>query len=154
MKPLDIEPGAETDRLVAEAIGWEKTSGEECVRRYFEGQDVPEDRRHTEGLWHLDGKLMACEECGDMKQFSTDLNDAFFAAEQVGLFTGDDEVNLYLLHRVVEEYVSNGPSVSEWAISKVEEIGYDEWGFTNTITAATPALVICKAILKLKDTSQ
>lgn len=64
---------------------------------------------------------------------STDLNDAFYAAEQVGLFNGHN------LGR------GGGP----WQIVNWDEpAGYEHIGLAS---ADTPALAICRGILSLKE---
>jgi hypothetical protein len=71
---------------------------------------------------------------------STDLNDAFAAAEKVGLFKGDDE--------------HGRASLQAWRVGWVvvdEEMTYQKTLSERVVgCGATPALAICAAILKLK----
>ena len=110
----ELKPGDETDRLVAESVGATK--------------DVAGD-------WSLNGEKIGTQSMEGDWDFhpSSDLNDAFWAAEQVGLF---DDYSLGW-RRVY----------NRWELSKF--IPMD--GPYKIAHAETPAMAICKAILKLKE---
>ena len=111
----ELEPGPETDRLVIEALG--PPDEKDCV--IVSGQLVSKDRRNT-------------------IEPSNDLEDAFWAAEQAGVFE-----KLALL------YSSDEHKWSLWNTSLGEYSGEIE--DRMEILAETPAMAICKAILKLKE---
>lgn len=113
----DLEPGPETDRLVAEALGVPLVSYDMHPPCYW----------INEGYSTIDRRRPFCP--------STDLNDAFWAAERAGLFTFRPLVTLF---RNPEE-----PTEPPWCV-------YDEDSERSLGAAVTPALAICKAILKLK----
>ena len=131
----ELESCIETDRLVAGALGWVCVSGEDVIRLGFVSDSVSPEFRHLQGVWHLNGKRMACDQCGDMRKFSTDLNDAFWAAEQSELFWR------CLLTKDV-----NGKD--PFIIYKWDDAHLDNLYFVD---AETPAMAICKAILELKN---
>ena len=123
-----LQRGTKTDRLVAEALG--------CKIEYrgvVSGEPSPYDDcgcpNHEHGSSFNDGQC----QMDHIKRFSTDLNDAFWAAEQVGLF---------------KQYSLGWREVyNRWELS--EFIPMD--GPYEIATADTPAMAICKAILKLKN---
>ena len=121
---VEITPGAELDQAVAEAIG--------CRVR----------GHRKAGYWCGCNKAMTLHGTGTkgrigappprLHYYSTDLNAAFAAAEKVRLF---------------KEYGYCEAS-GQHVISKTVPV--KSWG--DTIAhEATPALAICAAILKLKD---
>ena len=132
MNLRELPCGPETDILVAEAIGVE------CgLRGPIEDPIKITAFVKPNTIW---------------RAFSprNDLNDAFWAAEQVGLFDAKDEYYLKL-HKVDD--------IEPWFVSPIIEDGEDNWReprggelyFNLLSIAATPALAICKAILKFNE---
>lgn len=137
----EIKAGPELDRAVAEAIG------DPFPRAH--------DWEHT-GLSGYDLSFYRCVQCGDLdaqdfepvydpkdpcvRPYSTDLNAAFAAAERVGLF-GDRRRVCHVLRRddVTDLWVVTLP------------VCPDAW--EDVSSEATPALAICAAILKLRETA-
>jgi len=132
---VEIKPGPELDRAVAEAIG--------CY-----GWVRPEDENRVVGFGDLfcgtipggivrvsasDRRLPDCI----IPNYSHDLNAAFAAAEKVGLFDARDA---HIFRRS-----------DEWYCSFARHILNDgtPYGITHT-SATTLSLAICKAILTLK----
>ncbi len=122
-----IEVGRELDRAVADAIGLvyaHRRHLDKSTREILGGEKV--------GWW--DGDKYVGH---DTPAFSTDLNAAFAAAEKVGLF---------------EDYVLRQHSNGLWAMCiGVEDDGRVEYINFTPNGYATPALAICAAILKLKE---
>ncbi len=121
MKIAELQAGAETDRLVAEAIG------------------MPHFMANK-----LDGSVACSHVESSMGTFddfapSTALNDAFWAAEQVGLF------NDYYLSKA-SSYRWRGLD-GNWVIKLTGSC----WPESPFVFGATPEMAICKAILKLKE---
>jgi hypothetical protein len=123
----DLEPGAETDRLVAEAIG-----AIESKWSMYE--------------WVLNGKTIGREVWGREAQEgdwewepSTDIRDAFWAAEQVC-----PEGSVALTRDIVQ---SGGFGKMQYTC----RIAFWD-GRIAMLSADTPAMAICEAILKLKET--
>jgi len=134
---VEIKPGPELDRAVAEVIG--------------DPLDRSHDWEHT-GLSGYHVSFFRCRACGDLgadewepyddpedpciKPYSTDLNAAFAAAERAGLF-----------------------SETFWRTLGMDELG-ETWGVfeqdgsvkrsVGRDQAPTPALAICEAVLELK----
>ena len=125
----ELKPGFELNALVAEAIG---------CKVDFAGSDNPscytacgcKKREHNNSISH--GPFII----DVLKHFSTDLNDAFWAAEQV--------------------------MDSSFSVDRHKDYGIDKrtgWcaeinGHSFSTFDDTPALAICKAILKLKETHE
>lgn len=135
---VDIEPGPELDRAVAEAVG------DPFPRAH--------DWEHM-GLSGHEESVFRCKNCGDLdladqaggysekdpcvKPYSTDLNAAFAAAERVGLFdirSGAPGRDLSKMHGEPETWCVWAPTAND----------------SDPTYGATPALAICAAILKLK----
>ena len=77
----DLPAGPELDALVAEKVmGWEPLRGKVAGAH---GEGVPEDRQHLKCVWDLNGKRMACAECGTLPHFSTSIGDAWEVVEKV-----------------------------------------------------------------------
>ena len=115
-----IEAGLELDRAVAIALGCRPVKDEIVgVGGYY---CTCEMSPHDSPGWGL------------LRGYSTDLNAAFAAAEEVGLWGK---------HAL-------GRQGDEWDVFRdinVHEIGYGD----SLASAPTPALAICAAILKLKE---
>ena len=107
-----MESSAELDLLVAKACGLECGIDDDSPACWAEGI----------GLFRP----------------STDLNDAFLAAEKSGLFDGE-------YRKVLTKEIDVDPS-PKWSVFTVSP--HQEYLLANE---ATPALAICAAILKLKD---
>ena len=115
----ELEPGCETDKLVAEAIGVE------CELR---------------GLGEDPVKMTAFVKPNTIwSKFSpsTDLNDAFWAAKRVDLFG-------------CHERFLSGSEIWEWSDRK-SGCANDLPTIDLILEADSPAMAICKAILKLKE---
>lgn len=80
-----LEAGRELDALVAEKVmGWERVEGVDINRR----EGVPEekldaDRWHCRRAWFVGNERKACEECGTLPTYSTDIAAAWEAVEKV-----------------------------------------------------------------------
>ena len=110
---VELEAGPEMDRAVAEAIGGFNFSPEYRVPSFTD---------------ELDASKFSKTFCP-----STDLNDAFWAAESAGLFG-----------RYVDLYRADG----EWRVFRNWTSG--KGGGKILGESATPAMAICKAILELR----
>lgn len=122
---IEIEPGRELDRAVAEAIGaewresWKADDGCWKMAAWYFADGSP--------AWHR------------LPSFSTDLNAAFTAADKVGLFPVD---GMRFLRRETDGL---------WAVVEIyTNTPYEAYVIGQ---ARTPALAICAAILKLKEPS-
>ncbi len=111
----EIKPGAELDYEVAEAIGWKHLDDKELV-----GSPPRDTCKHSP---------IPC--------FSADLNDAFAAADEVGLFTPQEN------DRGQGPWVSLHRGPLGWFVKSGETCIGRGWG-------DSPALAICAAILELK----
>lgn len=131
---INIYFNAMIDRLVAELVlGWKPICGREDITAWLEscGHKVPPEP-HWSRIWvdpALDGyrALSACEECGDMPEFSLDIARAWPIAES-------GELSLFPL---VEGRTIQGKVVG-WAAA----------GGRNTAEAPSAALAICLAALR------
>ncbi len=118
----EIIPGPKLDRIIAEAVGmtWHGTLDHQ-----------------TSAWWNRDSKR--CR--GTLPSFSADLNDAFMAANEVGLFTPQEN------DRGSGPWVSLHRGPLGWFVKSDETcIGCGR--------GDSPALAICAAILKLKETGK
>ena len=134
---VEIKPGAELDRAVAEAVepwcsvGMCASSG--CIDiPASEIGDTAESDPDVLAVWKWDGE----RNWRKLPKFSTDLNAAFAAAEKAGLFDDPDVM-------VARD------EVNQWRV--VRHLGLRDWD--TMAIQATPALAICAAILKLKESS-
>lgn len=128
----DLKPGPETDVLVANSIGCEGTEGYAFAMRDDSGQIK------YVLIGFVDGKNVS------HFQPSTNLNDAFWAAEHAGLFKlhvlmKTDVDKIWVICEAV--FDGNDPSV----IGLFEE--------NMKATADTPAMAICLAIQKLEEST-
>ena len=141
---IEIKPGPELDRAVAEAIGWtppripkkqHPTPLPPCppFSDYFHPPIEVEQWRSN---YHWRRPRGECHKEPD--HFSTDLNATFAAAEKVGLFTRD---GMRFLRRDID---------GAWIVETIVAITPDESALEG-VHASTPALAICAAILKLKN---
>jgi hypothetical protein len=138
---VEIKPGPELDQAVAEAIGL-KTGIREGHRVLI----TPREWDEIRGIEHP-----TCE--GDVAcipfQPSTDLGDAFAAAEKVGLFAFglNDNDGSRFLDRVVDG------GVELWRVCQHKYDQLDYVRISPIASAPTPNRAICAAILKLKEQS-
>lgn len=122
----ELKPGYKTNRLVCEAVGCHEEQDERG--RY--SLIVPG------GFNRID--FVVEGDCwGDSPRCSTDLNAAFWAAERVNLFG-------------CHERFLSGRQIWKWSDGK-SSCANDPPTIILVLEAETPALVICKAILKLKE---
>jgi hypothetical protein len=124
---VEIKPSAALNKAVAEAIGLEAFVDEDSLMCLV----VPRQWDEIRGIEHP-----TCEGDVACQRFrpSSDLNDAFAAANVAGLFA------------------------SFWTTVGADELGegwgvYDQDGNVKAVVAEapTPALAICAAILKIKE---
>ncbi len=67
-----MQAGPELDAVVSERVfGWVPLRGESAQKH--NAKDLPASRAHIECIWVRRGKRMACQECGDMPSWSTDI---------------------------------------------------------------------------------
>ena len=136
---VEIKPGVELDRAVAEAaepwctVGMCASSG--CI-------DIPVseigDDPDVLAVWKWDGE----RNWRKLPKFSTDLNAAFAAAEKVGLFHRDRDA---FLCRTPYGKKGSGEEWKVWCEQK------GKLRYECSHHGSTPALAICAAILKLKE---
>lgn len=118
----DLQPGPELDALVAEKVmGWERLEGDSVVaheREYREEDHFSDpsdgERWHNLRIWVKDGKRVACQECGDLPNFSTSIVDVwevveFLRAKDFQIATHGD------VNWRVEIDGPEGTIASEWA---------------------------------------
>ena len=117
---IEIKEGPDLDRAVAEAIGLAPALQSPDGKKFFYD---PRDPLHG------------------LRTFlpSTDLNDAFRAAEKTGLFDGTKDGPEVHLAKTID---------GQWEVL----IGGSEMGYLTR--EKTPALAICAAILKMKEISE
>ncbi len=126
MKPIEIKPGVELNWAVAAAIGM----------RWYGSRTI------MEAWWHRDGNRC----CEKLPFFSTDLNDTFMAADEIGLFEPQENTKKQGL------WISLRRGPIGWTIVRGEmqhKAGASPEGVLGK--GDTPALAICAAILKLKN---
>lgn len=131
---VNIHFNAMIDRLVAELVlGWKPICGREDITAWLEacGHVVPPDP-HWSRIWVDPAKdgyraLSACEECGDMPEFSLDIARAWPMAESKKL----------ALFPLVDGRTIQG-NVVGWVAS----------GGRNTAEAPSASLAICLAALR------
>jgi hypothetical protein len=142
---VEITPGPELDRAVAEAVGETVISREEAVAKCNDWRlrqpepHGPDFESWFVGEWYLDGQPNSGG-LDSLPSYSTDVHAAFAAAEKVGLFCG---YNLGVRADVVTKE-------GWWVVGLTCDYSTDDDVLSR---ADTPALAICAAILKLKETS-
>jgi len=151
----DIQPGPETDRAVAEAIGLKVITRSEAIRKCNDWQNVwcpehgisvgPDFKHWFTNNFYIDGPPSAAG-LDPVPKYSTDLNAAFEAASRAfDKYIGDDT-------RFVVYYQPYENLPDWWAAIETDN-PFEGWGATLEAGAPTPALAICAAILKLKETT-
>lgn len=140
-----MQAGPEMNALIAEKImGWERVEGAEAIAK-LRGIPGNPDRWHSKRIWIEPGtkNMMACEECGDMRPFSTDIAAAWEVRKKMATlgWISKDDYTWIGWGEKDEEY---GYSIwfKKW-------IGYRELCFHDHVrTTAEVPLCICRAALK------
>ncbi len=85
--PKTVVSRSQVDAAIAEHVfGWKRFEGEEAnLAADPELRKVREGQRHTKCTWMLEGRRMACLECGSMPQFSIDMAKAWDVVEELRL---------------------------------------------------------------------
>jgi hypothetical protein len=139
---IEIKEGPELDRAVAEVIGFRprdigynpSTQDMPCSE-YFRGAD---SGIVSGAVW-----IWKNEREFDPYRPSVDLNDAFHAAEAVGLFFG--------CSHILGRGSANEPNGSWW-VHHTRDRDDELSEYSQVGSGVTAALAICAAILKVKQT--
>lgn len=139
----ELKPGPDTDKLVAEAVGLKEVIMDDTVELHC--YVSPREKDELDGTPHntCEGGYLSC----DVFAPSTDLNDAFWAAEQVNLFN-----NFILTKEGVFRPARPAKYVVcdiKWAYADLR--GEETGDFRCLSQEITPAMAVCIAILKLKE---
>lgn len=84
-----MKAGRELDALIAEKVmGWEAVNDElEIAKREGNPDLVDSQRWHRRKVWFKGNEKMACEECGTLPAYSTDIAAAWEVVEKADLWS-------------------------------------------------------------------
>lgn len=130
-----MKAGRELDALIAEKVmGWEVLTDElEIAKREGTPDLVDPQRWHRRKVWFKGNEKMACEECGTLPAYSTNITDAWEVVERLVSTPGPNGDH----HSVQVDYSGDAVVVidenEDWQVSAI---------------ADTAPLAICLAALK------
>ena len=134
-----MKAGRELDALIAEKVmGWEAVNDElEIAKREGNPDLVDSQRWHRRKVWFKGNEKMACEECGTLPAYSTDIADAWEVVRKMGMV-------------LIENSGEAFGKLDEW---NVQFVGHDKEGEPHWVSesAETVELAICLAALKAKE---